>query len=252
MRLTGKPGLPASCWISRRRRLARTTSCSRGPAARGPETTEEGFNGVQQLTVPRGWRWAGITFKPEIDLAGAAVIVTALFALWALIVARRQLSAMVLQTRATILLALDERWASDKMLSFRGAALRLINEVSDQVGLQPAEIKESDQRSRCSQVYATELQEMRTRGDVSYSSIVQICNFFETVGYTARSNQIPVGDVLNIFGGAIDVIGLVCASHLKKLQEEAGDRRIFENFLWLVTEKMYMDFRVGEEAGAIF
>ncbi len=173
-----------------------------------------------------------MTIKWELNLGDLA---TALVALVAVLVAWRQLHAMVLQTRANTLLALDQRWESEPLVSLRADLLRLIETVTQRAREQWPGLSEAERRSRSAELYAAELQNMRAND--RYLRLFQICGFFETVGHVARSNYIPASDIINLLGGSILQTGMVFKPHIDKLhREEGADVRQYEHFLWLVNE----------------
>lgn len=173
-----------------------------------------------------------MTITWELDLVQLLV---AAIALWALIVAWRQLSTMSLQARAGILLSLDQRWESEPLTSIRALVRVLVDKVAEDARRRGPGLTEAQRRARSAEIYADELQQKRTQTPEEYSRLFQLCGFFETVGYVARAEHIPVADIINLLGGALLMAGMVFKSHIEKLhQEEGGDRHAYEHFLWLL------------------
>lgn len=176
-----------------------------------------------------------MTIKWELDLVNVAAM---LIALGALCLAWRRLSAMLLQVRANTLLALDQRWESEPMSSYRSDVRNLIEDIREKAGQKWPGHSESERRSMSRELYAAKLQEIRVQDKDRYIRLFQICGFFETVAYVARANHIPVNDVMNLLGGSIGEAGMVFAPHIEKLHaEEGGDKKQYEHFIWLVGEK---------------
>jgi len=133
----------------------------------------------------------------NLELTG---IVLALMAGWALWFARKQVLEIQetnkmqanstrnqeLHTRAHVLLALDHRWESEPILSARVDMQTLIDNVRGQAAQRWAGLSEVEVKRRSSEIYAAELQQMRTSNKTQYLHLFEICGFFETVGYVAN------------------------------------------------------------------
>ena len=174
-------------------------------------------------------------FKIKLDtsLGDLGTMVLGVVAVVALIVAWRQLSAMFLQHRANTLLALDERWENEPMLSRKAELYELIAALAQNSRPPWLELTEAQRRDR----YAEALENMRKGDDVSrrnYQKLFQICGFLETIGHVAKSGYVPIGDMFDLLGGSILLVGSVFEPHIKRLQREpGGDERQYANFLWL-------------------
>jgi hypothetical protein len=149
----------------------------------------------------------------SLELTGIALATIAALALW---FAWRQVREMQestrrqadsarnveLQTRANILLTLDERWETEPMLSVRRELEILISVVE-------AELARADPQSRDvlrlrrAPVLAARLDQMRREDFEQYFRLCKISGFFETVGYVVRAGYIPLDDVINLLGGSI-------------------------------------------------
>lgn len=184
----------------------------------------------------------------SLELTG---IVLAFIAGWALWFAKQQVLEMQktskeqaastrnqeLQTRAHVLLALDQRWESEPISSARAELIKLIHAVKAEAAQKWLGLPETEVIRRSSELYAAKLQQIRTSDNDLYLRLFQICGFFETLGYVAYAKYIPVGDVINLLGGSINTAGMVFKPHLQKLlNEEGGDKHLFEYFLWLLRE----------------
>jgi len=189
----------------------------------------------------------------NLELTG---IVLALMAGWALWFASKQVLEIQrtnkmqadstrnqeLQTRAHVLLALDHRWESEPILSAKADMQTLIDNVRGQAAQKWGGLSEIEVKRRSSEIYAAELQKIRTSDKTQYLHLFNICGFFETVGYVAHARYIPVEDFIHLLGASIHTAGMVFTPHLEKLlAEEGADKRQYESFLWLLgeTEKRY-------------
>jgi hypothetical protein len=183
----------------------------------------------------------------SLELTGIALATIAALALW---FAWRQVREMQestrrqadsarnveLQTRANILLTLDERWETEPMLSVRRELEILISVVE-------AELARADPQSRDllrlrrAPVLAARLDQMRREDFEQYFRLCKISGFFETVGYVVRAGYIPLDDVINLLGGSILEAGRVFRPHIQATKSQpGGDPRMYEHFLWLLGE----------------
>ena len=167
----------------------------------------------------------------------AGSIVAALIALGALWLAWMRLSAMLLQVRANTLLALDHRWESEHLLSIKADVQQMIDQVKQDTEAKYSHLSVGGKLKKSAETYAMKLQMMRTNDPTRYMRFFEICGFFETMGYVAKGEYIPVEDVVNLFGGSILKMGIVFKPHIDKLLgEEGADLRMYECFLWLLGE----------------
>jgi hypothetical protein len=141
-----------------------------------------------------------------------------------------------LQTRATVLLTLDERWESEPMLSVRRELQILISVVEAEVAL-AGSLSADAIRLRTAPVFAARLDRMRRDDFEQYFRLSKVSGFFETVGYVARVGYIPLDDVINLLGGSVLEVGRLFRPHVQATKEQpGGDPRIYEHFLWLLDE----------------
>jgi hypothetical protein len=183
----------------------------------------------------------------NLELTG---IVLSIIALVALIAAMKQLSTMrsdsqtqisiakqqELGTRASILLALDDRFNSEAMQKSRTEMGSLYDEVIREAHVKWIAFDEVEIRKRGLDLYAEKLQTIREEDRPRYVVLLNACSFFETVGYVTKSEYVPLADVLKLFSASITLGGVIFGAHLEKLRDSSLDRSIYENFSWLITE----------------
>jgi hypothetical protein len=177
-------------------------------------------------------------------------IVLATVAIVALIYGGRQLGEMregnrkqtesarnqELQTRAAVLLSLDQRWESELMLTFRSDLEVLIIEVKTEAARLWRGQPESEIRKRSADLYAERLARMADENPQQYVRIFRICGFFETVGCVVHAGYVPPEDVLGLLSVSILTAGMVFRPHIKKLLEEGAPNNLYENFLWIIEQ----------------
>jgi hypothetical protein len=142
-----------------------------------------------------------------------------------------------LQTRANILLTLDQRWETKPMLGVRRELQTLISMVEGELLKAAGPIPADALKLRTAPLFVVSLNQMRVDDFKKYFRLYKICGFFETVGYVSRIGYIPIDDVINLLGGSVLEAGRVFRPHIQRAKEEAGsDQRMYENFLWLLSE----------------
>jgi hypothetical protein len=145
--------------------------------------------------------------------------------------------AQELEARARILLDLDDRWESDSMQAIRTEVIQMMVEVKKEAAERWPGQSETERQRRSADIYADKLQKIRDNELLRYLRIIEICGFFETVGYVARSGYIPPTDVILLLGGSILQAGEIFKPHIDKRLSETGEHKeLFENFLWLLKE----------------
>jgi hypothetical protein len=183
----------------------------------------------------------------SLELTG---IVLAIVAIVALVYGGRQLAEMregnrkqtesarnqELQTRAAVLLSLDQRWESEPMLTCRADLEVLIVEVKSEAARVWRGQPESEIRKRSADLYAERLARMADENRERYIRLLRICGFFETVGCVVHRGYVPSADVLDLLSVSILTASMVFRPHIKKLLEEGAPDNFFENFLWIVEQ----------------
>lgn len=176
--------------------------------------------------------WNALKLKPEVTIGDLATALLALVTFGAFFLAWYQLRGLTRQTRATVLLALDERWEGTDLRSVRDD----FSTFSDRV---EGEAKRQSTPKRvvtAEELFPAQLEAMRTGEREKYQNIFRMCGFFETIAYAARARYIRVSDLDNLFGGSIRNSGKVFREHILDKQRELGEPRYYEYYVWLVDE----------------
>jgi len=180
----------------------------------------------------------------SLELTG---IVLSIVAILALFYGGRQLAALregnkkqtesarnqELQTRAAVLLSLDQRWENE-MLACRADLETLIVEVKNQAAQMWRGRPENEIREKSADLYADRLGRMADENRQQYMQLLRICGFFETVGCVVRAGYVPAKDVLDLLSVSIASAGMVFQPHINRLLKEGAPANFYENFLWIV------------------
>jgi hypothetical protein len=168
--------------------------------------------------------WDKAKLKEDVTVGDLATTVLALIALGALIMAWYQLRGLSMQTRANILLSLDERWESGEVLKLREELNTFIVQVQNAATPQQTAVD----------LFPASLKALHGRDAASYRKLIRLCGFFETLGYAAKAKYIRVTDLHNLLGSSIGEDGKLFRQHILELQEVRP--RLLEHFLWLVDQ----------------
>ena len=172
--------------------------------------------------------WGAISFKKEITAGDIATIALAVVGLFALAVAWYQIRAVARQTRASVLLSLDERWESGEVLKLREKLEALIQEVQADAARTGVTVVE---------LFPKRLQRLRGEAPARYSELFRLCGFFETVAYAARTRYIRVSDLEGLLAASIRETGQLFREHILERQNAPdGIPDLMEHFVWLVDE----------------
>ena len=172
-----------------------------------------------------------IAWKKEITLGDIATASAALVAVLALILAWVQLRGLSRQSRADVLLKLDERWESKDVVVLREEVDRFIKEIQAKA-IQQQTL--SGHPVTAEALFPGELDQLRFGRSDRYGQLVRVCGFWETVGYSARAGYIRVRDLHGLLGGAIREHGGVFRKHIERLQTTHPG--MLEHFVWLSHE----------------
>jgi hypothetical protein len=170
------------------------------------------------------------------DLATAAAVVIAVVAL---LLGWYQLRGLTRQTRATALLALDERWEGPEMTAVRAELERVIEAV------QLESRRRSTARNRVwpVDIFPDALEQLRQVDPARHSQLLRFCGFFETTAYAARAHYLKASDLHSLFGASIRESGIVFRQHIKELQRLWELPRLYEHYVWLIDEVTRRDAR---------
>jgi hypothetical protein len=183
----------------------------------------------------------------DFELTNFALFVGAIVAA---IYAHRQVAAMrvnnekqaesaknqELQLRTTVLLALDQRWETDPLISVRAYLQEFIKEVFEECALRWPDKPPSDLKPLTAPLFLARLNQLETQDPSVHFRLFQICGFFETVGYVARAGYITIDDVFNLLGGSIMTAATVFRPYISAKLQAGNDPRFYENFMWIVAE----------------
>ena len=82
--------------------------------------------------------------------------------------------------------------------------------------------------------FARRLIALRTSDLRKQRRLMQICGFFETVGYVTFAGYITLEDVYSLLGGSILMAATVFLPYIDVLLEQGAHPKLFENFRWLI------------------
>jgi hypothetical protein len=184
----------------------------------------------------------------NLELTGLGLIAVAI---WALRFTRRQIAEMQesnrkqaesarsqdLQSRATVLLTLDQRWESEPLLTSRTLLLHFEKSVLQESSAQWPGRSIADLRRLSAPLFASRLEDMEEQDTAKYLRLFQICGFFETVGYVVKANYITLTDVSELFSVSINSTAVVFRLYIQDLVDVRGaDPMLFRNLRWLISE----------------
>ena len=172
--------------------------------------------------------WIAVSFKRDISLGDIATIALVVVGLSALGVAWYQLRAVARQTRAGVLLELDERWESGEVLALRRKLEALIQEVQTDA---------ARERVTVAELFPDRLRRLREEAPERYWELFRLCGFFETVAYVSRARYISVSDLEGLLAASIRETGKLFRQHILERQNAPdGIPDLMEHFVWLVDE----------------
>jgi len=159
--------------------------------------------------------------------------ITALMAAGLIYVAWKELSAIHASSKAEVLKQLDARFSKSPMTEARDEARRLFAEMDKRYEHE----REAQRALSAIADFTAHLNELKKANDKKYFTLIDICAFFETVGYLAYKKYVLFKDIYELFGGSILVAGKFFETHIKDLQKgPPPDPKLYENFLWLLEE----------------
>jgi hypothetical protein len=192
-------------------------------------------------------RIARMTVNWNFELTNVALFIGAIIAA---IYARRQVGAMresnqkqaesaknqELQLRANVLLALDQRWETEPLVSVRVDLQDFIKKVFDECATRWPGKSASELRPLTAPIFLSRLNELETQDAAMHFRLFQICGFFETVGYVARAGYVTPDDIFYLLAGSIMSVATVFTPYVNAKLQAGNDARYYENFLWIVTQ----------------
>ena len=180
-----------------------------------------------------------LTLKSDVSVGDLATAAAVFIAVVALLLGWYQLRGLTRQTRATALLALDERWEGPEMAVVRADLERIIAAV------QAEAVRRSTPQNEVSEidVFPEALEELRRFDPGRHTQLLRICGFFETTAYAAREHYLKTSDLHSLFGSSIRDSGFVFREHIVELQKKWERPSLYEHYVWLIDEIRERDTR---------
>ena len=159
--------------------------------------------------------------------------ITALMAAGLVAVAWKQLSAINKSSKAEVLKQLDTRFSTPPMTRARDEARHLFSEMYERYSGEP----DAQRELSAIRDFTAKLSELKGANDKKYYMLMDICSFFEAMGYMARKKYVLPQDIYEVFGGPILIAGKFFETHIKDLQKgPPKEPKLFEHFAWLLSE----------------
>jgi len=127
--------------------------------------------------------------------------------------------------KAHVLTHLDACWAYTELAKSRAEILKFRNEL------------ESTQGSReWHDEIKNKLRSCKTNKYDTYKQLINMVDFYETLGYFSKVRYISTTDALELYAPSIKDYDEIFRSHILELQQEKQDLSLYENFIWLADE----------------
>lgn len=139
------------------------------------------------------------------------------------------------QLRASVLLRLDERWESPSMMAARADLETVFTEVRSETRRSHPEPGALLQYLSAPN-FERHLKELRGADLRKQRRLLQICGFFETVGYVAQAGYVTPDDIYQLLGGSIITAGEVFLPYIEWLLRQDASPDLYRNFRWLVDQ----------------
>ena len=156
-------------------------------------------------------------------------------------IAWSQLSALQKTSKAALLEQLDRRWSTPPMTGARHKANQLIQEVETAHKEEPLEQRKLSEAADFTGRLTKLREDVNTADD--YLSLMEICSFFETVGFVAKKKYVNLQDIYELYGGSILLAGTLFDAYLESrrraLREQGYTveaKKHYEYFSWLAKE----------------
>lgn len=223
----------------RGRRSIRRSALRVDRVAQDRPLAEDCPRGDAQILAMTGIQVGPLTLKNDVSVGDLATAAAVVIAVVALLLGWYQLRGLTRQTRATALLALDERWEGAEMAGARADLERVIRAV------QAEAVRRSTPQNQVSEidVFPEALEELRRLDPGRHTQLLRICGFFETTAYAAREHYLKTSDLHRLFGVSIRDSGFVFHQHIMDLQTRWGVPKLFEHYVWLLDEVRKRDTR---------
>jgi len=166
--------------------------------------------------------------KNDASVGDLATLLVAVTSLLTVCIGWFQFRELGRQSRATVLLTINARWESTGILALRTYLGRFQDTAAKLAATNGVNFGTAA---------SGELKRMRDTVEErdSYSKLIEMCGFFETLGLVTRSRYVDPKDAFNLLGGSIMVAGLIFEDHIQDVQN-TNSRHYFEHFVWLLTD----------------
>lgn len=167
--------------------------------------------------------------------------ITAAVGIGIILMAWYQLSHMVKTSKAALLEQLDRRWSTPPMTGARHKAHQLIQEVETAHKEEPLEQRKLSEAVDFTGRLTKLREDLNTADD--YLSLLEICSFFETVGFVAKKKYVNLQDIYELYGGSILLAHTLFDAYLESQRHALRERgymveakKHYEYFSWLAKE----------------
>lgn len=178
--------------------------------------------------------WSELELSTTVSLGDVGTFAAALVALLALLFTWVQIRHLAQQSRATLLLTLDERWESKEMAEDRQCLNQFKRSVRE-------EAEKKSPPVTAASLFPASLKALRTDKPEDYARLFHVVGFFEMLAFSARAGYLRVNDVHGLYAPAIRDAGSIFGEPIRAYQAEYGILDAWGNFLWLVGEIRKLD-----------
>jgi hypothetical protein len=171
--------------------------------------------------------WAGVVMP----------IATVLVILYA----RAQVKTIAKQAQATLLLDLLDKWNSEEMKKAKVIYLTIVPDIKVAKFQEHANLNDQDSMNKLKDHFKTIIDKLFNEDRLGdYVTLMQMMNFFESIGMLVKNKYIPFADMDALFRGPIIDASRLFVLHVEGRQNEKGAAPgLYENalFLFSKTEK---------------
>lgn len=151
----------------------------------------------------------------------AQILVLAALA-YAAYAAHKQIEQNTKIAHAGLMLDLDKRWDSAEMQETRRLFTATSSDISKMVAEEIPRANDAGREARTREKWAEYLKHYRDHDVETYSKLMAMCGFFETVGVMVKKGYISERDMLDLFEGPIVAIGRCYKEHINERTQETG------------------------------
>jgi hypothetical protein len=136
-----------------------------------------------------------------------------------------QLERSRLESHASLLMQLDERWEGDELETPRNELAIIINEA----------IAKSTKGEEVPEFIKVKLKELETTEIKKYADIMKICGFFETVGLMCRNEYTNKQVIIDLLYGSITYTYIHLGGYILYLKQTRSPTA-YDNYAYLANE----------------